>query len=172
MRLLRLIKPLMLGAGMIVAAVSLFTFSSTSAKAACVQNVSVGDVLWFRSGPGSRFARIGSFGRRECGIRIFWNSCSGSWCRVKKGGRQGWSHTRYLGNNSGGGGGGGLCARSCQRLWVSRNTLYKNNGYCFKSQRARNYFGNAGCWTSNPKFTNWERRRVRQIRRCERNKGC
>ena len=37
-------------------------------------------------------------------------------------------------------------ALSCQQLWVKRNMIYKVNGYCFKTTRARNYFGNAGCY--------------------------
>ena len=39
-------------------------------------------------------------------------------------------------------------ALSCQQLWVKRNQIYKSNGYCFKTTRARNYFGNAGCYVS------------------------
>ena len=35
-------------------------------------------------------------------------------------------------------------ALSCKQLWVKRNQIYKSNGYCFKTTRARNYFGNAG----------------------------
>ena len=37
-------------------------------------------------------------------------------------------------------------ALSCKQLWVKRNQIYKANGYCFKTTRARNYFGNAGCY--------------------------
>lgn len=37
-------------------------------------------------------------------------------------------------------------ALSCEQLWVKRNQIYKTNGYCFKTARARNYFGNAGCY--------------------------
>src|SRR5207249_301574 len=38
---------------------------------------------------------------------------------------------------------------SCDDLWVARNTIYKNRGYCFKTQRAISYFGNAGCRYNN-----------------------
>jgi len=72
----------------------------------------------------------------------------------------------------GGGGAGGLMGLSCQRLWVMRNQIYKNNGYCFRTRRAINYFGNAGCWTRNPRLSRWERNRVNAIRRAERAKGC
>ena len=33
----------------------------------------------------------------------------------------------------------------CQSLWVERNSIYKEAGYCFKTARAINYFGNRGC---------------------------
>jgi hypothetical protein len=36
-------------------------------------------------------------------------------------------------------------AQNCIDLWVERNTYYKQAGYCFKTPRAINYFGNAGC---------------------------
>jgi hypothetical protein len=34
---------------------------------------------------------------------------------------------------------------SCQELWAARNQIYKNAGYCFKTARAREYFGNQNC---------------------------
>jgi hypothetical protein len=37
-------------------------------------------------------------------------------------------------------------ALSCHQLWVKRNQIYKFNGYCFQTAKARNYFGNAGCY--------------------------
>ena len=36
-------------------------------------------------------------------------------------------------------------SRVCQRLWVERNQIYKDYGYCFKTERAIRYFGNRGC---------------------------
>lgn len=36
-------------------------------------------------------------------------------------------------------------AYSCQELWVMRNQIFKNAGYCFKTQKAISYFGNGGC---------------------------
>ena len=35
-------------------------------------------------------------------------------------------------------------AQSCQELWYERNTYYKQGGFCFKTARAINTFGNAG----------------------------
>src|SRR3972149_943324 len=34
---------------------------------------------------------------------------------------------------------------SCQFLWEVRNTIYKENGYCFHTPKAIKAFGNAGC---------------------------
>ncbi len=67
---------------------------------------------------------------------------------------------------------GGLWNMSCGQLWVARNSIYKRNGYCFRTRRAINYFGNAGCWTRNPRLSPQEQRRVNAIRRVERAKGC
>ncbi len=67
---------------------------------------------------------------------------------------------------------GGLWNMSCRQLWVARNSIYKRNGYCFRSRRAISYFGNAGCWTRNPRLSRQEQRRIDAIRRVERAKGC
>lgn len=61
---------------------------------------------------------------------------------------------------------------SCQKLWVARNSIFKRRGYCFKTQRAKAYFGNRGCRTRNPRLSSSERRRVKAILRKERRKGC
>lgn len=36
-------------------------------------------------------------------------------------------------------------ASSCGDLWYRRNAIYKAAGYCFKTARAIQAFGNAGC---------------------------
>ena len=36
-------------------------------------------------------------------------------------------------------------ADACSELWFSRNQIYKDAGYCFKTSRAISAFGNAGC---------------------------
>jgi hypothetical protein len=38
-----------------------------------------------------------------------------------------------------------LASRICHSLWVERAAIYKDAGLCFKTERAINYFGNAGC---------------------------
>jgi YARHG domain len=37
---------------------------------------------------------------------------------------------------------------SCHDLWVMRNQVYKDHGYCFKTEKARTYFGNGGCYST------------------------
>ena len=61
---------------------------------------------------------------------------------------------------------------SCHELWVARNEIYARNGYCFKTRRARNYFGNAGCFTSNPRLNAVERGNVSRIKNAEYDFGC
>jgi hypothetical protein len=66
-------------------------------------------------------------------------------------------------------------AQSCQQLWVERNSYYKRHGYCFKTQRAIAYFGNAGCRYHNEgavPLSSAERARIAQIQRLERTYGC
>jgi hypothetical protein len=66
-------------------------------------------------------------------------------------------------------------AQDCQSLWVERNTYYKNAGYCFKTQRAIQYFGNAGCYINNEsqiRFPPGIAARIQQIRGLERAMGC
>jgi hypothetical protein len=66
-------------------------------------------------------------------------------------------------------------AQSCDDLWVERNSYYKAAGYCFKTRRAIQYFGNGGCQYDNerdlPLSAN-VRARINQIVRTERADGC
>lgn len=64
---------------------------------------------------------------------------------------------------------------SCQLLWDLRNTIYKENGYCFKTKKAINYFGNEGCWVTNQskvKLNAIEKYNVGQIVAVEAELGC
>lgn len=64
---------------------------------------------------------------------------------------------------------------SCRDLWVERNQIYKDAGYCFNTQRAVRYFGNAGCMYDRqadvPLSAN-QRRLIAEIARVERFTGC
>ncbi len=85
-----------LAASAVVAAATL-TGGASSAQAACVVGVPSWDVLWIRSGPSTRFGKVGAIPSDACGVRVFWGRCRGSWCRVRYRGVSGWAFTRYLG---------------------------------------------------------------------------
>jgi len=64
---------------------------------------------------------------------------------------------------------------SCQNLWMVRNQIYKDEGYCFKTQRAIDYFGNKHCTTGNMSavpLSQIERFNINQIVSVERQMGC
>jgi YARHG domain len=64
---------------------------------------------------------------------------------------------------------------SCQELWVARNQIYKNAGYCFKTARAREFFGNGSCTyddVSLVPINDADRRYISQIKKFEAQKGC
>ena len=66
-------------------------------------------------------------------------------------------------------------ASECNDLWVMRNEIYKNNGYCFKTAKAINYFGNAGCSYDNQSsvpLSKQERLIVRDIQKSEARQRC
>lgn len=63
----------------------------------------------------------------------------------------------------------------CQPLWDVRNTIYKENGYCFHTSKAINYFGNAGCKfddAADVPLNKFERHNVSAIKKVEKSKGC
>ncbi|MDR1826957.1 MAG: YARHG domain-containing protein [Methylobacteriaceae bacterium] len=64
---------------------------------------------------------------------------------------------------------------SCEDLWVARNQIYKDAGYCFKTQRAIRYFGNRGCRYRDMgavPLSRAERREIADIQRRERFARC
>lgn len=63
-------------------------------------------------------------------------------------------------------------AASCQDLWHERNAIYDQNGYCFSTQRGKQTFDNSDCWTKNPDLSQWEQRRVAEIKAQEKRQGC
>lgn len=67
---------------------------------------------------------------------------------------------------------GAASAESCYDLWYARNAIYAENGYCFKTQLGRDTFGNAGCFTSNPKLSKFEAQDVKEIKQEEKRRGC
>ncbi|MGL4496929.1 MAG: YARHG domain-containing protein [Beijerinckiaceae bacterium] len=64
---------------------------------------------------------------------------------------------------------------SCQSLWEVRNTVFKQNGYCFRTSDAIRAFGNAGCQYDDERavpLNTYERENVATIRQAEQRKGC
>jgi hypothetical protein len=64
---------------------------------------------------------------------------------------------------------------SCQILWEVRNTIYKENGYCFHTPKAIEAFGNAGCLyddAGDVPLNAAESSNVAAIKKAEAKKGC
>jgi hypothetical protein len=66
-------------------------------------------------------------------------------------------------------------AYDCQELWVMRNQIYKNNGYCFATERAVTYFGIGGCVYDTEEdvpLSKMEKRTIDEIRASEARQSC
>lgn len=64
---------------------------------------------------------------------------------------------------------------SCQTLWELRNTFYYEHGYCFKTKRAINFFGNDECYIDDAEdldFNRVEQTNIDRIVAVEKQKGC
>lgn len=80
----------------------------------------------------------------------------------------GCTHTMYLDRMD-------LVPLTCEQLWVLRNSIYKENGYCFRTPRGIARFGNAGCQFDNVAevpLNNFERQNVDAIRFGENFNAC
>ena len=63
----------------------------------------------------------------------------------------------------------------CFQLWVARNSIYKDAGYCFKTQQGISYFGNADCMYDSEAtvpLSRGDRGRISNIQARERQYGC
>jgi hypothetical protein len=68
-----------------------------------------------------------------------------------------------------------LRSLSCDSLWTVRNTIYDENGYCFKTAKAKAVFDNAGCTYTNASqvpLNTYERGNIDRIVKVEKQKGC
>ena len=66
-------------------------------------------------------------------------------------------------------------AETCDDLWYARNEIYKAQGYCFRTRRGIEAFGNAGCQYDNAEelpLSNSQRRSIAEIQREERARRC
>lgn len=64
---------------------------------------------------------------------------------------------------------------SCDVLWTVRNTIFDENGYCFRTAKARAVFSNAGCLYSSVAhmpLNAFEVANIATIGEIEREKGC
>ena len=68
-----------------------------------------------------------------------------------------------------------LSTLSCDALWMVRNSIYDERGFCFKTARALETFSNDDCYVTNAsrlKFNTFERTNIDRIVAVERKKGC
>jgi hypothetical protein len=68
-----------------------------------------------------------------------------------------------------------LMQLGCQPLWEVRNWIYKEHGYCFRTAKAIEAFGNAGCLhddIAQVPLNEIERHNVKAIKSVESRKGC
>ena len=66
-------------------------------------------------------------------------------------------------------------AETCDDLWYARNEIYKAQGYCFRTRRGIDAFGNAGCSYDNAEdvpLSSSQRRAIADIQREERARRC
>jgi hypothetical protein len=64
---------------------------------------------------------------------------------------------------------------SCSSLWELRNVIYFDHGYCFKTNRAINHFGNDECEIDDAEdieFSEIEQQNINTIVSIEDDKGC
>lgn len=66
-------------------------------------------------------------------------------------------------------------AYDCDELWVMKNQIYKDRGYCFKTAKAIGKFGNAGCQydtQSEVPLSDVERKVISDIKKSMKRQGC
>lgn len=64
---------------------------------------------------------------------------------------------------------------SCQGLWEVRNEIYYENGFCFVTERAIDFFGNDECTVRNQsrvRLSTIERENIARIAAIEKQRGC
>ncbi len=63
----------------------------------------------------------------------------------------------------------------CDQLWTARNGIYHARGFCFKTDRGRQEFGNENCSFDDEAqvpLNDYERANVKLIRSIELRRGC
>ncbi len=62
--------------------------------------------------------------------------------------------------------------QECQKLKDDYNIIYASKGFCFKDPEAKAKFGNENCYTSKPKFSEKEQRRLDEIKARQKELNC
>lgn len=68
-----------------------------------------------------------------------------------------------------------VASKSCEDLWILRNSIYKDAGYCFKSPKAIKWFGNSGCSYDDEAavpLNDYQRANAKLLRAVSEKKGC
>ena len=60
---------------------------------------------------------------------------------------------------------------SCGELWYERNSIFADEGYCFRTRAAIRTFGER-CYPPYGRLNRWEKERVNTLKYWERVKGC
>ena len=64
---------------------------------------------------------------------------------------------------------------SCDNLWTVRNMIFDENGYCFKTAKAKSIFSNDGCsyttMASMP-LNSYEAKNIQLVQAVEKQKAC
>jgi hypothetical protein len=64
---------------------------------------------------------------------------------------------------------------SCDNLWTVRNMIFDENGYCFKTAKAKDVFSNDGCaymtMASMP-LNSYETKNIQLVQAVEKQKAC
>jgi hypothetical protein len=64
---------------------------------------------------------------------------------------------------------------SCDNLWTVRNMIFDENGYCFKTAKAKSIFSNDGCsYTSmaSMPLNSYETKNIQLVQAVEKQKAC
>lgn len=63
-------------------------------------------------------------------------------------------------------------AETCHDLWLSRNAIFNDAGYCFNSTLGKTLFDNSDCHTKSPVLSKSQRAKIARIKQYEKNFGC
>lgn len=104
----------------------------------------------------------------------------GGWVNIQlPSGQTGWVSARYVGCCRTAGASDtsvpAVTRSSCDDLWYERNAIFKAAGYCFRSPRGIQAFGNAGCQyddEADVPLSTRQRTQVEDLRAAERRLGC